>query len=256
MTTLGLLSAVGIGFLLGVFGGGGSIVTVPVLVYALGFAPKQAIATSLVVVGVTSMVGTAVHWRRGTIEVRPAALIGGVATAGSFAGARAAVWVSGAVQLTILAVVMLLAAGSMLHGGRTISPEPPAEGSPSFALGSFMELSAIAIGIGALTGLVGIGGGFLFVPALVLVGGLPMRQATGTSLLVISMNAVAGFAGYFGRVDIPWSVVSWFGLAAIVGVVARVRLAGRIPERGLQQSFGVFLVVVAAFILLGNAGWL
>src|SRR5688572_22650780 len=173
MTALGLVLAALIGLSLGMLGGGGSTLTVPVFVYVLGFDPKSAIAMSLPVVGAASLVGAASHWRAGQVQVKTALLFGLVAMAGSFLSARLlAPRVSGGLQLALLAIVMLAAAVSMFRnaGGRR-----QAEGS-SARPASPPILAAVALAVGTLTGLVGIGGGFLIVPALVLLARVPMKE--------------------------------------------------------------------------------
>ncbi|MEO8561306.1 MAG: sulfite exporter TauE/SafE family protein [bacterium] len=241
MLTLGLALAVMIGLSLGLLGGGGSILTVPVLVYVLGIAAKPAIAMSLPVVGVTSLVGAALHWRLGNVRVSTALAFGVLAMAGAFAGARLALHLSGAVQLALLALTMLAASISMLRGRRD---EPVSDASPRVAL-----LVPVALGVGLLTGLVGIGGGFLVVPALVLLARVPMRQAVGTSLLVIAMNSASGFAGYLGTVDIDWRFLGGFTAASIVGAIAGTALATRVPQAALKRGFAVFLIAIGGFVL-------
>jgi uncharacterized membrane protein YfcA len=246
MLTLGLALATLIGLSLGLLGGGGSILTVPVLVYVLGFAAKPAIAMSLPVVGITSLVGAALHWRLGNVRVPTALTFGVVAMIGAFAGAKLAVLVSGTAQLALLAVVMLAAAGSMLRGNRGVGDAAPAA-PPRLAL-----LVPVALGVGVLTGLVGIGGGFLVVPALVLLARVPMRQAVGTSLLVIAMNSASGFAGYLGTVDIDWRFLAGFTAAAVAGALAGTALAARVPQVTLKRTFAVFLLVMGGFVLYKN----
>ena len=246
---LGLVCAALIGLTLGLLGGGGSILTVPVLVYVLGFAAKPAIAMSLPVVGVTSLVGAALHWRLGNVRVGTALTFGLVAMVGAFAGARLAVFVSGTAQLALLAVVMLAAAGSMLRGRRgDASGAVPVE-PPRLAL-----LLPVALGVGALTGLVGIGGGFLVVPALVLLARVPMRQAIGTSLLVIAMNSASGFAGYLGTVEIDWGFLAGFTVIAVLGALAGSALTARVSQAALRRVFAVFLLVMGGFVLYQNRG--
>src|SRR5690348_12428156 len=152
MLAVGLALALLIGLSLGLLGGGGSILTVPVLVYVLGFAAKPAIAMSLPVVGITSLIGAALHWRLGNVRVATALLFGLLAMVGAFAGAKLAVLLSGAVQLVILAVVMLAAAGSMLRSRARGTPEPDQAPSNSPRLGMIVP---VALGVGVLTGLVG-----------------------------------------------------------------------------------------------------
>lgn len=246
MLTLALALAALIGLSLGLLGGGGSILTVPVLVYVLGVAAKPAIAMSLPIVGVTSLIGAALHWRLGNVRVGTALTFGLLAMVGAFAGAKLSVLLSGAAQLALLAVVMLAAAGSMLRGGPR-GTDAAAAAPPRLAL-----LVPVALGVGVLTGLVGIGGGFLVVPALVLLAHVPMRQAVGTSLLVIAMNSASGFAGYLGTVDLDWGFLAGFTGAAVAGALAGTALAARVPQAALKRAFAVFLLAMGGFVLYKN----
>jgi uncharacterized membrane protein YfcA len=245
MALVGLLLAALVGLSLGLLGGGGSILTVPIFVYVLGFDPKPAIGMSLAVVGVTSLVGAARHWRAGNLNPRVALLFGGVAMAGSLLGARLAVFLSGAIQLVLFAIVMLLAAGFMFRDRAPAAAAYRADGPRQVAL-----LAVAGLATGALTGLVGVGGGFLIVPALVLLAGVPMKQAVGTSLLVIAMNAAAGFAGYLGQVDMQWGAMAAFTTVAVGGILAGASLVRYISPRLLKRSFAAFLVVMGLFILI------
>lgn len=249
MLAVGLALALLIGLSLGLLGGGGSILTVPVLVYVLGFAAKPAIAMSLPVVGITSLIGAALHWRLGNVRVATALLFGILAMVGAFAGAKLAVLLSGAVQLVILAVVMLAAAGSMLRGRKGAASDSGHAPSTTARLGMIVP---VALGVGVLTGLVGIGGGFLVVPALVLLGRVPMREAVGTSLLVIAMNSASGFAGYLGTVELDWSFLTGFTTAAVAGALAGTVLAAHVPQAALKRAFGVFLLAMGGFVLFRN----
>ena len=248
MLALGLALAALIGLTLGLLGGGGSILTVPVLVYVLGFGAKPAIAMSLPVVGVTSLIGAALHWRLGNVRVRTALTVGALAMAGAFAGAKLSALLSGAAQLTLLAAVMLAAAASMLRGSK-LQHEPRDDRAPRLTL-----LVPASLGVGLLTGLVGIGGGFLIVPALVLLARVPMRQAVGTSLLVIAMNSASGFAGYFGTIDLDWKFLSAFTALAVAGALAGTALVARVPQAALKRGFAVFLLVMGGFVLYMNRG--
>jgi uncharacterized protein len=244
---LGFAFAALIGLSLGLLGGGGSILTVPVLVYVLGFAAKPAIAMSLPVVGVTSLIGAGLHWRHGNVRVGTAFLFGAFAMVGAYGGARLAMFVSGAAQLAILAIVMLAAAASMLRGRHEESvalASPPRVGL----------IAPVALAVGALTGLVGIGGGFLVVPALALLARVPMREAVGTSLLVIALNSAAGFAGYVGTVPIDWAFLAGFASVAVLGALAGTMLVRRVPVAALRRGFAVFLVIIGAFVLYMNRG--
>lgn len=251
MLILGYALAALIGLSLGLMGGGGSILTVPIFVYVLAFDPKLAIAMSLPVVGVTSLVGAVGHWRAGNVNLKTAALFGIVAMTAAYAGARLAAFLSGAVQLSLLAVIMVAAAISMFNNARRATSGRTLE-SGSERSASLQLLLVVALCVGVVTGVVGIGGGFLIVPALVLLGGISMKQAVGTSLLVIAMNCASGFAGYIGRVDIPWMFVLGFTAIAVLGILVGTHLVRYVSQRALKQAFSVFLIVMGTFILVQN----
>lgn len=255
MTILGFALAAIIGLSLGLMGGGGSILTVPIFVYVLGFAAKPAIAMSLPVVGATSLVGALGHWRAGNVLLRQAFLFGAIAMAGSYLGARLAVFISGAAQLMMLAFVMLAAAASMLRSKRNDPPQTDGEVGPahktSLPIGKIL---VVGLTVGVLTGIVGIGGGFLIVPALVVLGRVPMKQAVGTSLLVIAMNSISGFAGYFGTVEIPWGFLTVFTAVAIAGILVGTHLVRFVSAMALKRGFAVFLLVIGSFMLYQNRG--
>lgn len=248
---LGYTLAALIGLSLGLLGGGGSILTVPIFVYVLGFDPKLAIAMSLPVVGGTSLVGAIIHWRAGNVRPKTAALFGVIAMAGAYTGARLSVYLDGALQLAMLAVVMVIAAVSMFRSARRDNrqaADPNTEPRP-MALGLLIP---VALGVGLLTGLVGIGGGFLIVPALVLLAHVSMKQAVGTSLLVIAMNSLSGSLGYVGQVTMPWGFMFGFMTIAIAGIFAGTWLVKFVSQSALKQGFAVFLLVMGAFILFKN----
>lgn len=196
MLLLAAVFAALIGLSLGLLGGGGSILTVPVFVYLLGFEAKEAIAGSLAVVGATSLFGAVGHWRAGNVNLRVAAVFGAVAMPGAYLGARLAAFVSGGVQLTLFAGVMLLAAWFMFRPRNAAEEDAAGEHARGMPL---WLIAAQGLAVGLLTGLVGVGGGFLIVPALVLLGKVPMKQAVGTSLLVIAMNSAGGSPATGGR---------------------------------------------------------
>lgn len=243
---LGYLFAILIGLALGTLGGGGSILTVPVFVYVLGFDPKLAIAMSLPVVGTAALVGVVSHWRAGNVQLQTAALFGSVAMVGSYAGARASTLVSGRVQLIVLGAVMVAAAASMLRNAQHAAPVEHA-GAPHTGL-----MLAVGLGVGLLTGLIGIGGGFLIVPALVILGRVPMKMAVGTSLLVIALNSLSGYLGHHGQGAVPWAFVARFTGVAVVGILAGTALVHHIPTRALKRAFAALLVVIGALILWQN----
>jgi uncharacterized membrane protein YfcA len=251
MLIVGYALAALIGLSLGLMGGGGSILTVPIFVYVLAFDPKLAIAMSLPVVGVTSLVGALGHWRGGNVDLKTAALFGVVAMIAAYAGARLAAFLTGAVQLSLLAVIMLAAAISMFRSARrppTAQTTTAREDRPA----SLRLLVPVAVCVGLVTGIVGIGGGFLIVPALVLLARIPMKQAVGTSLLVIAMNCASGFVGYMGRVDIPWMFVLGFTTIAVLGILAGTYLVRYVSQRALKQAFSVFLIAMGTLILVQN----
>ena len=250
MLILGYALAALIGLSLGLMGGGGSILTVPIFVYVLSYDPRLAIAMSLPVVGTTSLVGAIGHWRAGNVDLKTAAMFGVVAMIAAYAGARVAALLTGAIQLSLLAVIMLAAAVSMFLNARTALPAKVERSEPR--VGSLRLLLVVALCVGAVTGIVGVGGGFLIVPALVLLGGIPMKQAIGTSLLVIAMNCASGFVGYAGRVDIPWTFVLGFTAIAVLGILAGTHLVRYVSQRALKQAFSVFLIVMGTFILVQN----
>lgn len=243
MTLLGGVLAVIIGLTLGMLGGGGSILTVPVFVYALGIEPKAAIAMSLPVVGAAALVGALQQWRRGHVALATALPFGAAAMLGAFGGARLARDVNGHVQLALFAVVMLVAAVSMFRHARRPAGSTIAT-PPRWSL-----LLPIGLGVGGLTGLVGAGGGFLIVPALVVLAGVPMITAVGTSLLVIAMNTLAGSLGYRGVVDVDWRLVSAFGGLTIVGILVGSHFVSRVPQEALKRAFALLLVLVATAML-------
>lgn len=254
MEFLGFALAAVIGLSLGLMGGGGSILTVPVLVYVMGFGAKTAIAMSLPVVGATSLVGAVGHWRAGNVHLRTALLFGVIAMVGSYFGARFAAMLSGAVQLVTLAVVMLLAAAAMLRArpARAASLVPPETATAGTPL-PVAKILAVGLAVGALSGIVGIGGGFLIVPALVVLGRVPMKQAVGTSLLVIAMNAASGYAGYAGSVNVPWGFVAAFSGVATAGIVAGTYLVRFVAAEALKRGFAVFLLAVGGLMLFQNS---
>lgn len=250
MEMLGLALAVLIGLSLGLLGGGGSILAVPILVYVVGLGAKQAIASSLIVVGISSLFGALSHRRAGNVDLRTAIPFGVVAMGGAFLGARLALRVNGTVQLLVFAAVMLVAAVFMFRG-RPKEFGATGDRTPGIRRGL---AAGAGLSVGALTGFVGVGGGFLIVPALVLVARLPMKRAVGTSLLVIAMNSAAGFAGYLGHVEFPWRILGLFTAAAIGGIVPGTCLVRYVSQDTLRRAFAMFLLVVGSFILQQNWG--
>ncbi|MCH0539660.1 sulfite exporter TauE/SafE family protein [Streptomyces sp. MUM 203J] len=247
MITLVLAASVLIGVSLGVLGGGGSILTVPILVYLAGMDAKEAIATSLFVVGATSLVGLVPHARAGRVRWRTGLVFGAVSMAGAYGGGRLAEYVPGTALLVAFALMMLATAAAMLR-----KPRRPEAAGPLHRELPVTHVIAEGLVVGAVTGLVGSGGGFLVVPALALLGGLPMSVAVGTSLLVIAMKSFSGLAGHLNGVQIDWVLAVAVTAAAVVGSLIGSRFAGRIPQDTLRKAFGWFVVVMGAFVLGGQ----
>lgn len=243
MTVLGALGALLVGLTLGLLGGGGAIVTVPVLVYGMGVDPKLAVVMALPIVGGVAAIGVTQHWRQGNVDFRTAGIFGLAAMAGAYLGAHLSSFVSGHTQLLMLGCLMFVVSTSMLRSARIgIGDE-----SPDRNLGALVL--SVGLGVGILTGLLGIGGGFLMVPALVLLAKVPMRQAVGTSLTVMVLNTAAAYVGYLGRVDLPWILVLQFGAVAAIGIVIGSKLIPLIPQTTLKKAFGTVLILVGTAII-------
>ncbi|WP_417235759.1 sulfite exporter TauE/SafE family protein [Arthrobacter sp.] len=239
-----LLLSVLIGLSLGLLGGGGSILTVPILTYVAGLEPQQAITVSLFVVGVTSLASAGNHARNGRVKWKTGLLFGSAGVAGAFAGGTVGNHIPGTVLMVAFAAMMLATSAAMIRGRRATSAADPTVDMP-------MAKTLLTGGaVGLLTGLVGAGGGFLIVPALVLLGGLPMATAVATSLLVIAMNSMAGFAGHLTALNLDWPLTLGVTAAAIIGSLAGARLAGRIPESALRRGFGFIVLAMGVFVLM------
>jgi uncharacterized membrane protein YfcA len=184
------------------------------------------------------------------VDLRLAAIFGAVAMAGTYLGARLAVFFSGAAQLSLFAVVMLGAAFFMFRDRAPEIPRPA--GASSVKRMPLGLIVAEGTAVGVVTGLVGVGGGFLIVPALVLLGRVPMKEAVGTSLLVIAMKSAAGFVGYLGQVEVAWGFMTLFTGIAIGGILLGTWLVRFVPHHALQRSFAIFLVAMSGFILYQN----
>jgi uncharacterized membrane protein YfcA len=179
-----------------------------------------------------------------------AVIFGPFAVAAAFTGARIAKHVPSEAQLVLFALVSLGGSIMMFRGTfRKSAAEDAASYDQEIGSRTFILLALQGTGVGLLTGLIGVGGGFLIVPALVLVAKLPMRFAVGTSLLVITMNALSGFAGYAGTLPIDWHLVGWFTAVAAIGSITGTVMSKRVPQRRLKQVFGVLLVGVSLYVL-------
>ena len=243
--------ALAIGLSLGLLGSGGSILTVPVLVYLVGQDEKLAIASSLAIVGIISIVASIPYIRRGEIDWRNVWLFGIPGMMGTYLGAWSATYVSGLFQLTVFALVMIAAAFLML---RPLNLE-----NNVGRVRSRRHIAMDGLIVGMVTGFVGVGGGFLVVPALVLLGGLTMHRAVATSLIIIAMKSLVGFAKYAtvlqaNGIQIDVEVILFITAFGIAGSFAGIAIAQRVSTEKLQHVFGLFLIVMGVYIL-GTSGF-
>lgn len=247
---LAVLLAVLIGVTLGLLGGGGSILTVPVLTYVAGLPPKEAIASSLFVVGATSAVSLVAHARAGRVKWRTGLVFGATAMAGAFLGGLAGGYIPGMILMIAFALMMVATSLAMIVGRRDAkSTASSASGGQGDGEMPVLKVVLEGLVVGAVTGLVGAGGGFLVVPALALLGGLSMPVAVGTSLLVIAMKSFAGLGGYLTSVTLDWGLIGMVTLAAVVGSFIGARLVSVVPEAALRKAFGWFVLVMGLFVL-------
>jgi hypothetical protein len=241
---LAIAGALLVGVTLGLLGGGGTILTVPLLVYALGLSPKNAIATSLVIVAATAAASLFAHARAGHVQWRVGLLFGGAGMLGAYAGGVLGARVPGHILLVAFALMMVATAIAMLRRGRAKAL------ARDHALPKIL-LEGLLVGL--ITGFVGAGGGFLVVPALALLGGLSMRDAVGTSVLVIALKSGAGFVGYAGQVEIDWPLAGAMSAAAIAGSLVGARVAHRLPQLALRRAFAIFVLVTGVAMVVAEA---
>ena len=260
---IGHLLAVCTGMSLGLLGGGGSVLALPILVYVMGVPTKSAIAMTLLVIGSVSLLGTIPHWKKGNINLKTAFIFGSATMVGAFLGARLATlpFVTATFQMLLFATLMLIAAAFMIGRSTQIdNPDYKARDRPKnltlypqpVCQYCWLWLMSEGIAVGVLTGLVGVGGGFAIVPALVLLGKIPMAQAIATSLLIISLNSVAGLLGYLGHISVDWQLTLSFAFAAALGTLIGSYLGQFVSAKQLQKSFGYFLLAIATLVLIQN----
>lgn len=250
---IALPAALFVGFSLGMFGSGGSILTVPILVYILGQDEKVAIASSLAIVGLVALFGSFTNIRDRLVDWRTVLMFGAPGVVGTYLGAWSSVFVTGSVQLMTFAVVMLIAAYMMLR------PVPEALANPSGERAAH-KVVADGLVVGVVTGFVGVGGGFLIVPALVLLGGLTMQRAIATSLVIITLKSVVGFIKYHEvlaseGLQTDMLVIAFFALAGVIGSLGGSAIACRLPQEKLKKGFAYFLVLIGIFILVRSAAF-
>jgi hypothetical protein len=239
---VGYVLAVLVGLSLGLLGGGGSILTVPILHYVMGMGAQEAIASSLVVVALTSLVGLIPHWRQKRVSWSVGLPFGLASMVGAFVGGWTAQYIPGFVLMMLFAVIMIATSVTMIRGKksrREVEPGPP----------KLWVSALLGAGVGAVTGLVGAGGGFLIVPALVIFGGLPIHLAIGTSLLTIVLKNAAALGGHIAAVSINWPVTLAFTAIAIVGSFFGARLVSRIRPDTLRIGFGWFVLIMGIVVI-------
>ncbi|MEV7791734.1 sulfite exporter TauE/SafE family protein [Streptomyces sp. NPDC087512] len=236
-----LLAGAVVGLALGGLGGGGSVLAVPALIYLLGFAPADATTAALVIVTLTSVTALSAHARDGNVAWRTGLLFAAAGVVPAMLAGTLADRVPAAVLVLAFSVVAALAALRMLRTPRRTGPDGPVRPAKAGAAGA---------GLGAVTGFLGVGGGFLAVPALVGVLGLAMRRAVGTSLLVITVNSLAALGARAGTgMHLDWAVVGPFTAAAVLGAWDGRRLAAKVRGTTLQTLFAYVLLAVALFML-------
>jgi uncharacterized membrane protein YfcA len=236
-----------IGFSLGALGAGGSILTVPILVYAMGVPVQGATGTSLAIVGLNAAIGAIDYLRRGRSLPKTAIAFGVSGIPGAFAG----VWLNhqlrGELIMVLFALLMIAAAVSMLR--RSAARASVTSFDDRYLVAGWVRLVLVGLGVGLLTGFFGVGGGFLIVPALVVILGLPMRLAVGTSLLAIALNALWGLVGNLGFGTLDWTLTLLFAAGGVVGVLAGGKLAGRLPDGTLRIALALLIAGVAVYTL-------
>jgi uncharacterized protein len=242
---LALILGVSIGLALGLLGGGGSIITVPVLVYAANVPAERAVAMSLAIVGVTSVAGAWMKWRQGLVHVRASFLFSITGILGALIGSRLTHLVQPSLLLLIFAGLMLVIAARMLWGRKEEDLPVAAQCRP-------WRCAMAGLGVGVMTGFLGVGGGFLIVPALTHFGQIPLKQAIGTSLVIIALNSFAGLAGHLGQGAVDWKLTGLFSLLALLGMFAGTYLSPKISKQKLSRWFAWMVIAVAIYVIARN----
>ncbi|NOK86174.1 MAG: hypothetical protein GFH27_549411n4 [Chloroflexi bacterium AL-W] len=234
----------GIGITLGLLGGGGSILTVPALVYLIGLTPQVAVTTSLAVVGANSALGAVFHHAHGTLNWRVALIFGGTGMFAAYFAARLSQNFSADVLMVAFAMLMLVV-GLILVFSKT-------EDAINESHLAMWKIVGSGLIVGVLTGVLGVGGGFLIVPALVMLVGLPFHHAIGTSLVIIAMNSAAGFIGHLSGDVLNLSLITTFVIAGVAGTYTGARLGNHLDSHYLRRMFAAFVIVLALFLLYDN----
>jgi uncharacterized protein len=240
MNALALLGAIGIGLALGLTGAGGSILTLPVLVYLAGIPPREAVGLSLLIVGTAAAVGAWQRARAGEVHLKAAGMFVLSGMVGAVLGAKLTPLLSpSALMLSFASLMIVVALRMLLAGKSTVQPAPECKPLRCLMAGG---------AVGVLTGFLGVGGGFLLMPALVKFARLPLRTATGTSLAIIACNSAAGFVSHLDETPVPWLLAAVFSLIAAAGVLVGGKVASKLPENILRKAFAIFVLIVAAIV--------
>ena len=259
MEIIAYLASALIGISLGLIGGGGSILTMPVLVYLFGVSPLLATSYSLFIVGSTSLAGTISNFKRGLVNIKTALLFGSASISTVFLTRKfiiplipRTIFKTGNFELTenmlmmvLFAVLMVAAASAMIKGGKEKIQLQTAK--PRLQIG---KLLFYGVAIGLATGFLGAGGGFLLIPTLVILVGLPMKEAVGTSLFIIALNSLIGFTGDLGHFPIDWIFLAKITTVAIAGIVVGGILNKKVDGGKLKKGFGWFVLVMGCYIIL------
>ncbi len=260
MVIIGFIAAILIGLSLGLIGGGGSILTVPVLVYIFGVDPVLATSYSLLIVGATSIVGAFSNFRKKQVSISTTLLFGLSSITTVFLTRKYLIpniphhlfsignfeVTHGILTMLLFAALMVPASLSMIRNGKAIE-EPEKTTGGKFQTGKLLLLGML---IGIVTGLLGAGGGFLLIPTLVIVVGLPMKKAIGTSLLIIALNSLLGFTGDLGHFDIDWRFLLEIMGMAIIGIIIGSALNKKIKPQSLKKGFGWFVLIMGVYIIV------
>lgn len=236
-----------VGFSLGMFGSGGSVLAVPILVYILGYETKSAIAMSLAIVGLSALTGALLQWKRGALCHKAALFFSAIGIVATLAGTWASLRVSGTLQLILFGLLMIGVALTMLRKKEEdlIPGKDECHMRPQLA-------GSLGAGVGFMTGFLGVGGGFLIVPALNTLGKLKLRLAIGTSLFIIAVNSSAGVLGYWGKVVFDWPVVLVFaGISSLASFVG-VAMSHKLPVENLRKGFAGFVLLLGILLIIKN----
>jgi len=263
MQILGFFLAALVGISLGLIGGGGSILTVPILVYVMGVNPILATSYSLFIVGSTSMVGAFNNWRKGFVQIKTALLFGISSITTVFLTRKFIVpaipnhiLTFGRFDLTediltmvLFAILMVVASIAMIKNGNKKEVGQTTDNLKAKKI-NLLKLLLYGIAIGLATGLLGAGGGFLLIPTLVLLVGLPMKEAVGTSLLIIALNSLIGFTGDLGHFVMDWIFLGKITIIAVAGIFVGGYLSKKIDGAKLKKAFGWFVLIMGVYILI------